>query len=105
MTEFWVAVVIGSIAVYSWKIFGYLIPKRFAENQKVARFAALLTTGLLASLTMVQTFASGQTLEFDSRVLAVAVGAVMFWRKLPFLLVVATATAVAALARALLGWP
>ena len=105
MNDIWVAVIIGSLAVYSWKLLGYLIPKRFAQNKSVAKFAGLLTIALLASLAAVQTVASNKSIELDSRILAIAVSAVMFWRKLPFLLVIATAAAIAAGARFLLGWP
>ena len=104
MNEFWVAVIVGSVAVYSWKLIGYLFPRKFAENKSVARFAGYLTIALLASLAAVQTLTSDRTIELDSRVLAICVAALMFWRKLPFILVVATAAAVAAGARYFLGW-
>jgi len=104
MTEYWLAVVVGSIAVYSWKLLGYLFPRKIAENKAVARFATFLTIALLASLASAQTLTSGQALEFDSRLLAVSVAGIMFWRKLPFLLVITIAAAIAAGARYFLGW-
>jgi branched-subunit amino acid transport protein AzlD len=104
MTEFWLAVIIGSVAVYSWKLIGYLIPKKFSENREVARFATALTIALLAALTALQTLSSDREIALDSRLLALGVAAVMFWRKLPFILVVASAAAVAAAARYFLGW-
>ena len=35
MDNFWIAVIAGSIAVYSWKILGFALPKRFAEKEEV----------------------------------------------------------------------
>jgi len=104
MSEFWFAVIIGSIAVYSWKLIGYLFPKKFSQNREVARFATALTIALLAALTAVQTLSANREITLDSRMLAIGVAAVMFWRKLPFILVVATAASVAAAARFFLGW-
>lgn len=105
MPEFWLAVIFGSLAVYSWKLLGYLIPRRFAENKTVAQFASFLTIALLAALAAVQTLGNGNSLEIDSRLLAVGVAGVMFWKKLPFLLVITVAAAIAAGTRLLLGWP
>lgn len=92
------------LAVYSWKLIGYLFPRRFAENKAVAGFASMLTIALLASWTAVQSLTSSNSIELDSRLLAVTVAGVLFWKKLPFLLVITVAATVAALARFLLGW-
>ena len=105
MDSYWFAVIAGSLAVYFWKILGYSLPKKFAENKEVVIFAGKLTVALLAALTAVQTFASGQTLTFDSRVAGVAVAAILYWRKAPFIVSVCAAALVAALLRGLLGWP
>jgi branched-subunit amino acid transport protein len=104
MDNFWIAVIAGSIAVYSWKILGFALPKRFAEKEEVVVFAGKLTVALLAALTAVQTFAAGQHLTLDSRLPAVLVAAVLYWRKAPFIVAVAAAALVAALLRNLLGW-
>ena len=105
MDNYWYAVVIGSLAVYFWKILGYALPKKFAENKEVVVFASKLTIALLAALTAVQTFASGQQLVLDSRVAGVAVAAILYWLKAPFIVSVCAAALVAALLRGLLGWP
>ena len=42
MDNFWIAVIAGSIAVYSWKILGFALPKRFAEKEEVVVFAGKL---------------------------------------------------------------
>jgi branched-subunit amino acid transport protein len=104
MDNFWIAIIIGSIAVYSWKIIGFALPKRFAEKEEVVTFAGKLTVALLAALTAVQTFAVGQALLLDSRLPALAVAALLYWRKAPFIVAVAAAALVAALLRNVLGW-
>ncbi|MFM5905736.1 MAG: AzlD domain-containing protein [Micrococcales bacterium] len=96
MDTYWIIVLVGSLAVYSWKILGFLIPTRFASNSRVSDFAAALTVALLAALFAVQAFSSGQALKVDARLAAVLVAALLYWRKLPFIAVVAIAAAVAA---------
>lgn len=104
MPSYWIAVIIGSIAVYSWKLMGYVVPARIANHREVVFLSAKLTVALLAALTAVETLVSGQGLVLDSRIPAILVAAVLFWRKLPFIVVVAVAAAVAALLRHFLGW-
>ena len=104
MDSFWIAVIFGSIAVYSWKIIGFALPKRIAEKKEVVVFAGKLTVALLAALTALQTFANGQTLTVDSRLAAVGIAAILYWLKAPFIVAVAAAALVAALLRHFLGW-
>lgn len=96
MDTYWVIVIVGSVAVYSWKILGFLIPSRFTSNQRVADFAGALTVALLAALFAVQAFSAGQVLQLDARLAAVVVAGILYWRRLPFIAVVAIAAAVAA---------
>lgn len=105
MDSFWITIIVGSIAVYSWKIIGFALPKRIAENKEVVIFASKLTVALLAALTAVQTFAIGQQLVLDSRVPALAIAGLLYWRKAPFIVAVGIAALVAALLRNFLGWP
>lgn len=105
MDSFWITIIVGSIAVYSWKIIGFALPKRIAENKEVVIFASKLTVALLAALTAVQTFAIGQQLVIDSRVPALAIAGLLYWRKAPFIVAVGIAALGAALLRNFLGWP
>lgn len=105
MDNYWIAVIVGSLAVYFWKILGYALPKKFAQNKEVVVFASKLTIALLAALTAVQTLAAGQSLQLDSRLAGVLVAAFLYWRKAPFIVAVCAAALVAALLRNLLGWP
>ena len=94
------AILIASLAVYSWKFFGYLVPERVLEKPVVARIASLLTVALLSALLATQTFTAGSQIVFDGRVIAVLVAALLLMLRAPFLLVVIAAAAVAALLQA-----
>ena len=61
----------------------------------------LVAVPLLAALILVQTVGDGHRLVLDARVPALAVAAVLVWRRAPFLVVVLAAAATAALGRAL----
>lgn len=94
------AILIASLAVYSWKFFGYLVPERTLEKPVVARIAGLLTVALLAALLATQTMTTQSQIVFDGRLVAVAVAAVLLKLRAPFLVVVVAAAAVAALLQA-----
>jgi hypothetical protein len=87
--------------VFLIKLAGHLAPQRLLERPAVIRTAALLTAGLLAALVAVQTLASARSLQLDARVPALAVAALLLWRRAPFVVVVAAAAVTAALLRAL----
>ena len=94
------AILIASLAVYSWKFFGYLVPERVLEKPVVARIASLLTVALLSALLATQTFTAGSAIVFDGRVIAVLIAALLLMLRAPFLVVVIAAAAVAALLQA-----
>lgn len=95
----WLAIAIGSLAVFSWKFLGYLLPAKLLESKTLSRLANYLTIALLAGLVGVQTFAGQNQLEFDARVPAVIVAAVLLKLKAPFIGIVILAGATAALLR------
>jgi hypothetical protein len=70
----------------------------------VARIASLLTVALLAGLVGIQGFTAGGQIHFDARIPALLVAGVLTWRKVPFIVMVAVAAAVAACLRAFWGW-
>mgnify|MGYP002655155553 FL=1 len=98
------AVLIGSLAVYSWKIFGYLLPERILKNEKLSHVSSMLTIALLSGLVGLQAFTTKGEFVVDSRLPAVLVAVVLNSLKVPFIVSVAIAAVVAALAKALLGW-
>ena len=95
------AILIASLAVYSWKFFGYLLPERTLEKPVVARIASLLTVALLAALLATQAMTSQSQIVFDGRLVAVAVAALLLRLRASFLVVVVAAAAVAALLQAI----
>ena len=95
----WVGVLVASALVYSWKLLGHLIPERFVQNPSIRSLAALLTVAMLAGLVGIQTFVSAEGITLDARAAALAVAAVLFYLRVPFIFVVITAAAVASLLR------
>jgi uncharacterized membrane protein len=100
----WFWIIVACVVAFLTKLLGYLVPRRWLTNPRIARMAGTLTIGLLASLTVVNTVATGQHLELDSRLGALAAAAIALLLKAPFLVVV-LAGALAAAGLRLLGLP
>jgi hypothetical protein len=99
----WTAILIASAVVMATKLAGYLVPASVASHPRIQRVSDLLTVALLASLVMTQTVATGNTVGLDARFVAVIVAAGMLRFRVPFIVVVIGAAAVAGVLR-LLGW-
>jgi branched-subunit amino acid transport protein AzlD len=99
----WTAVILGCIGCYLLKLAGYLVPAAILDRQAVRITAGLLPVALLAALVIVQTFASGTTLEIDARLAGLTVAILALLLRAPFLVVVLAAAVTAAALRAL-GW-
>ena len=89
------SVLIASIAVYSWKLLGHLIPGRFITD-KFRDFAERVTVSLLAAMVMIQGFTVTGEVVVDARLPALLVAALMLWMRAPYILVVIAGAAVAA---------
>jgi uncharacterized membrane protein len=100
----WIWIVIACVVGFLTKLVGYLVPRKWLTNPRVARVAGTLTIGLLASLTVANAVASGQELALDSRLGALVAAGIALWLKAPFLVVVIVGAAAAAGLR-LLGLP
>jgi uncharacterized membrane protein len=100
----WFWILVACAAAFLTKLLGYLVPASWLANPRVARVAGTLTIGLLASLTVANAVATGQTLAIDSRLGALVVAAIALWAKAPFIVVVIVGAAAAAGLR-LLGFP
>jgi len=100
----WVWIAVACVVAYATKLLGYLVPRRWLTNPRVARVAGTLTIGLLASLTMANAVATGQQLVVDARLGALVAAAVALLLRAPFLVVVIVGAAAAAGLR-LLGLP
>ena len=95
----WGAIVLAGLAAFATKLAGYAVPARWLRSPRMLRVAGALTVALLAALTVMNTFASGQALVLDARLAALAVAALALWLRAPFLLVVVLGAAAAALVR------
>lgn len=100
----WFWILAACVLAFLTKLLGYVVPRKWLTNPRIARVAGTLTIGLLASLTMANAVATGQTVSLDSRVGALIVAAIALWLKAPFLVVVIAGAAAAAGLR-LLGLP
>ena len=99
----WIWLLIACALAYAWKLGGYLVPAKLLEDPRMSRVAGTMTIGLLASLTVVNTVASGQSLAADARLGALAAAAIALAFRAPFLLVVVLGAGTAAVLR-MLGW-
>jgi branched-subunit amino acid transport protein len=101
----WGTVLLASAVVFGLKLAGHLAPARWLERQDVARYAALLTVGLLAALVAVQTVGrsdgEGTRIALGARLPALLVAAVLLWRRAPFVVVVVVGALTAAVLRAI----
>lgn len=84
----WGYILLACAATYLTKLAGYAIPARWLQNPRMTRVAGAMTVALLASLTVMNTVASGTALVLDARLAALAAAALALWLRLPFLLVV-----------------
>lgn len=100
----WGWLLLACVVAYALKLFGYLIPREKLDSPGFHRVAGTMTVGLLAALIVMNTFAAGQSLRLDARVVALGVALVAFWLRAPYLLAVILGAAAAALAR-LAGMP
>jgi uncharacterized membrane protein len=97
----WTAILLGSLGCYVLKFAGLSVPEAVLQDERVQKVAALLPVALLAALVAIQTFSSGNTLTLDARAAGLGVALIAVLVRLPFLAVVALATATTALLRLL----
>lgn len=95
----WGFILLACAATYLTKLAGYAVPARWLQNPRMTRVAGAITVALLASLTVMNTFAAGTALVIDARLAALAAAALALWLRLPFLLVVVLGAVAAGLVR------
>ena len=95
----WGFILLACAATYLTKLAGYAVSARWLQNPRMTRVAGAITVALLASLTVMNTFAAGTALVVDARLASLAVAALALWLRLPFLVVVLLGAAAAALMR------
>lgn len=97
----WTAIIGLGLAAYALKAIGPVLVGRRPVPADVTEVLGLIAVPVLAALILVQTFDGAGRLVLDARVPAMVVAAVLVWRRAPFLVVVLSAAATAALLRAL----
>lgn len=102
--DIWLGILIASAAVYSWKILGYLVPSSVLNHPTISRIASLLTVALLAALLGVQGLTGSGEIQFDARIPAIGVAAILLYFRAPFVVMVAASALVAGLIRMFLGY-
>jgi branched-subunit amino acid transport protein len=96
----WTAVIVTCVGCYVLKLTGLAAPRRLLERPWVRRFAESAPVALLSALIVVQTFASGRSLDLDpAKAAGMAAAIVALLLRAPFLVVLVTAAAVTALTR------
>jgi len=100
----WLAVIVASAAVYSWKMFGHLVPQRLMKNPRILQVSSMLTIALLAGLVGIQSLVSKGQFHPDARIPAVLVAVLLTALRVPFVIMVIAAGLVAAGCRYFLGW-
>jgi len=99
----WLMILIACAAAYALKLSGFFVPAGLLERPRIARTAELMTVGLLAALVATQTFTTGTELVVDARLPALVLAGGLLALRVPFIIVVIAAAALAAGLRAL-GW-
>lgn len=97
----WAAVLLTAAGCYLLKLAGTMLPERWLAEPVVERMAALVPVALLASIIALQTVTTEHRLTVDARLAGLVVAAVAVVARAPFLVVVVSAAATAALLRAL----
>jgi branched-subunit amino acid transport protein len=97
--EIWIAVLVASLAVYSWKILGSMVPERILNHPRISRLATFLTVALMAGLVGVQGFVDNRDITLDARLPALLLAVVLAILRVPFILIVLAAAASAAVLR------
>jgi membrane-associated phospholipid phosphatase len=97
----WAGVLVACASCYALKLAGLSLPARVLQDRRVQQTVPLVPIVLLAALVATQTFSTGQHLVLDVRAGALAVAIVAVLLRAPFLVVVASAAATAALLRLL----
>jgi hypothetical protein len=93
----WLAVLALGAAAYGLKLAGAVAAGRATERTGGSAQLEVVVVPVLAGLIVVQTLGEGRDLVLDARLPAVALAALLVWRRVPLLMVVLAAGATAAL--------
>jgi branched-subunit amino acid transport protein len=97
----WTTLLTLGVISYALKAVGPLLAGGRQLGAQTRRTLELVAVPLLAALIVVQTLGDDHRLVIDARAPALAVAAVLAWRRAPFLVVVLASATTAALLRGL----
>lgn len=95
----WPAVLTLAAGTYLMRLAGLVLRDRVGVPARVERYVDLGATALLVALVATAALTDGDGFAGWARPAGVAVGAVLAWRKVPFVLVVVLAAATTAVLR------
>lgn len=95
----WLWVLAACAVSFAIKLAGYLAPDSLVDSPMMRRASASIAVGLLASLVVTNTVASGQRLVPDARLAALVAAVIALKLRPPYIVVVLVGTVAAALAR------
>lgn len=95
----WTVIVATGLGCWLLKLAGLSVPPAVLERPIAQRVADLLPVALLAALVAVQVFGDAGSIVIDARAAGLGVAVLLLALRAPFLLVVVSAAATAALLR------
>lgn len=95
----WAWILLASLVAFATKLAGHLVPETWLAGTRMTRVTGALTVGLLAALTVMNTFSGNGGLMLDARAGALLAAAAALALRVPFLGVVAVGAVAAALLR------
>jgi hypothetical protein len=97
----WAGIAIVAAGCFAFKLAGMSVPERVLNHPLAKHAAGLIPVALLGALIAVQVFGGDRRLVVDARLSGLVVAAVLLTFRVPFLLMVFAAAAVAAVVRLL----
>ncbi|WP_433612490.1 AzlD domain-containing protein [Dactylosporangium sp. CA-139114] len=95
----WIAIVVLAAGTYALRFAGPVLRDRITVSDELKRYLSLAAIALLAALIATAALVEGGKFVGIARPAGVLVGAVLAWRKAPFVVVVVAAALTAALLR------
>ena len=93
------AILVLALGTYTMRLGGVLLRERLELSALLERLLPMAATALLAALAGTAALMAGSAFAGVARPAGVAVGALLAWRRAPFVVVVLAAAATAALLR------
>ena len=93
------SIIVLAVGTYAMRLGGVVLRERLELSESVQRLLPMAAVALLASLAGTATLMAGTEFAGLARPAGVLVGALLAWRRLPFVAVVVAAAATTALLR------